>query len=226
MEKIQVQEIFDRMNGYTEPIEWLELIKNPKVREKFAFELTYYYSDDVDEESKALEEEICKYILDEIKKSDLYAEFASEGLTTNGNFVTFDKIIKSEKNLPIEIAQKYLEQFGSAAITIIIATGDVNFIKECIEDKTLRIEKEQIVELVIATKDTQYIKDFINQRGNLTYLIIDQLVAATSDDDYIVQCLENPPHNCRFNPDNRIRMILAIKDIDLAIKCLKKYLRT
>ena len=79
-----------------------EIIEKPEDREKFEFELIYYYGGVGSERGEEILTEFFRCVLKQIKDNGLYEEFIRLGLLKE-NIGAFIRIIGVETELPTEI---------------------------------------------------------------------------------------------------------------------------
>ena len=148
-------------------------------------------------------------IINKIKEENLYDEFERIGLTEENkeSFLTF---IENEK-LTREQVEKYIPHVSVHNVAdLIIATGDAEYIKQCINDKDMQFNELAKVKLIIATGDKEYIKQQV-QNSEYTYERI-EMIKATRDQEYIKNCILDK--NLNLVESDIIELIKSIDNIE------------
>ena len=105
------------------------------------------------------------------------------------------------------------------------AKGDLNYIKECIDNKSLGLSEDDIIELIIATRDIDYINDCIKHKEIDIYRIDElraalvDLIVEKEDPIFIKACLENSELD--IGEMQAIRLILELNDLEYIKYCVK-----
>jgi len=103
---------------------------------------------------------------------------------------------------------------------LIEGTNDIEYIKECIENPELDLRTEDKFYLITATKDIEYIKSCVkDDRFNFDEFEQSLLISETRDIDYIKECLEDPEFN--FGDGRKRRLLLLTEDIRYIKSCLE-----
>ncbi len=108
-----------------------------------------------------------------IKLNQIFQEI----LFIKKEYVEKIKIIKSEKE-----KEKILKN------------GNVEYIKQCIEDREkFKLEDYDVIELILSINDPEYTKKFINdfQTYNFSNYLINDLILSIGDPEYTKQCIKN-----------------------------------